>query len=474
MNTEKARRFVDNLWDDEIVPTLSTYIEIPNKSPAFDRDWVKAGYMHDAAKLFERAGQRIPVNGAITRIVELPHRTPLLLVDVPASGGCDGNILCYGHYDKQPEFTGWHDGLGPWQPVIRNDRLYGRGGADDGYALFAALTAIATLDEQGLPHPRCCILIEGCEESGSFDLPFYIDVLQAEIGKPDLLICLDAECGNYDQLWLTTSLRGMVSGTLSAQVLTEGIHSGAAGGIVPSSFRVLRNIIERVENAETGELISALHCPIPPHIHDEVQLAAVTLGETVIDRYPWHERTRPAEEKLEQLLLRNTWYPSLATVGIGGAPDPDGAGNTLRPNTSAKLVFRLPPDVNAKDAAAALQDEFENNPPYDATVSFDVDASESGWSASKLSDSLLESLNKASLTSFGQPMRQMGCGGTIPFMAMLGRQFPNCEFIVTGVLGPHSNAHGPNEFLDIQTGKNVTLSIAAVLSDVAQSSKETG
>ena len=468
MNKNSIEQFVNALWDDEFVPTLSRYIEIPNKSPAFERDWEQKGHMQAAAELLRDAVARIPVKQATTRIVALPNRTPLLYIDVPATQSCAGNILCYGHYDKQPEFTGWETGLGPWKPVIRNDRLYGRGGADDGYAIFATLGAIAALDDQNIGHPRCCVLIEGCEESGSFDLPFYIEALRTEIGEPDLLICLDAECGNYDQLWLTTSLRGLISGTVNVEVLIEGIHSGAAGGIVPSSFRVMRAVLDRVEDAETGRLIEVLHGPIPANIAEEAALAAQTLGRSIIDRYPWHGNTQPASNELADLIVSNTWRPSLATVGLGGAPHPVDAGNTLRPNTCAKLVFRVPPTVDAKAAATTVRDVLEANPPCDASVTFEVEAAETGWFAKPLAPWLAKSLDHASTEFFGSPLRQIGCGGTIPFLAMLERQFPACQFVVTGVLGPHSNAHGPNEFLDIPTVKNVTASMAAVIADTVE------
>ena len=424
--------------------------------------------MQTAAELLLDAIPRIPLKNAESRIFKLPGRTPTILLDVPATHGCPGNVLCYGHYDKQPEFTGWEEGLGPWKAVIRDNRLYGRGGADDGYAIFATLAAISALDDQDIGHPRCCVLIEGCEESGSFDLPFYIDELREFIGKPDLLICLDAECGNYDQLWLTTSLRGLVSGTLHANVLTEGIHSGAAGGIVPSSFRVLRAQLNQIEDAETGQLMDALHGPIPDYVGSEAAAAAETLGPSVIDRYPWHGDTRPDSTDVAELIVRNTWKPSLATVGLGGAPDPETAGNTLRPSTSAKLVFRLPPNVDASRAADAVKHALESKPPCDASVIYDIDAAESGWFAKPLTPSLTEALNRASNEFFGKPLRQIGCGGTIPFLGMLEQKFPECQFVVTGVLGPHSNAHGPNEFLDIPTGKNVTACMASLLRDAAQ------
>ena len=447
MNTEAIRRYVDEAWDDVIVPTLTKYIEIPNKSPAFDADWEHHGHMQDAAELMLEAVPSIPVKNADARIFSLPGRTPVILIDIPATNGCPGNILCYGHYDKQPEFTGWEEGLGPWIPVIRNQRLYGRGGADDGYAIFATLAAISALEDQDIGHPRCCVLIEGCEESGSFDLPFYLAELQDFIGEPDVLICLDAECGNYDQLWLTTSLRGLCSGTLRAQVLTEGIHSGGAGGIVPSSFRVLRAQLERVENAQTGQLIAALHGSIPDYVAHEARDAAETLGRTVVDRYPWHGKTQPNTNDLAKLIVSNTWEPTLATVGIGGAPAPDGAGNTLRPYTEAKLVFRLPPNVDAKRAGTALEEALNADPLCDASVTFEVDAAESGWFAKPLKQPLSQSLERASDAFFGKPLRRIGCGGTIPFLGMLERQFPDCQFVVTGVWVRTQMLTDPTNFL---------------------------
>lgn len=466
MDSELSKEFIDNLWDERIVPTLSEYIKIPAKSPSFDDNWNQNGYIRQAAEMIADAARKIPVKNAAIDVLQLEGRTPLIYIDIPATDSSDSTFLFYGHYDKQPEFEGWHDHLGPWKPVIQNDRLYGRGGADDGYAIFATLAAIAALDEQNVTRPRCVALIEGCEESGSFDLPYYLDHLADLVGKPDLLICLDAECGNYDQLWLTTSLRGMISSTLRVDVLKEGVHSGMAGGIVPSSFRLLRQLIDRIEDQQTGDVFRALTSEIPTHVKEEATLAAKTLGDGVVDRFPWHGTTHANSEDLTQLILQGTWGASLATVGLGGAPPTELAGNTLRPFSSAKLVFRLPPNVNAHQAAEELTQEMASNPPQGASVSFSVDAAETGWHAKPLNDKLTQLLNEASLTHFGKPMRRVGCGGTIPFMAMLGHRYPDCQCVVTGVLGPHSNAHGPNEFLDIPTGKKVTACMAEVVANL--------
>ncbi|MCY4143278.1 MAG: M20/M25/M40 family metallo-hydrolase [Gammaproteobacteria bacterium] len=468
MNVQRIEEIVASHWEGHILDVLTEYITIPNVSPVFDPDWEQNGHMHKAVQLFHDAVEQYSIENIDTRIVEIPQKTPLLFLVVPAMNGGSGNVLLYGHYDKQPEFTGWHAGKGPWIPVLENGRLYGRGGGDDGYALFSSLSAIAALQQTGAPVPRCTIVIEGCEESGSYDLPHYIELLADEIGTPDLVVCLDAECGNYDQLWLTTSLRGMLSGTLNVEILNEGVHSGAAGGIVPSSFRILRSLIERIETSETGQLHDRLYTDIPSWAREQSSEVAATLGHTVIERYPWAREPTAKTDNLSELLISNTWQPSLATVGIGGAPLPQNAGNTLRPSTSAKLVFRLPPNANAGECAEFVKAELERDPNYGAVVEFNCDAAESGWHSKPVSQWLHNSLDRASNHFFSKPYRRMGTGGTIPFMKMLGEQYPNCEFMVTGVLGPHSNAHGPNEFLDLKTGERVTSCVAYVLATLAQ------
>src|SRR2546429_1072441 len=254
LDAKKLGNFVDQCWGDAIVPTLVEYIKIPNKSPSFDPDWAAHGYMEDAVALFERwARAKLPsLPGASLEVVRLPGRTPVIVIDVPGEG--PDTVLLYGHLDKQPEMVGWAEGYGPWIPRLEGDKLYGRGGADDGYAMFGALSALMALQEQGAAHARCVVLIEACEESGSFDLPYYVDHLAQRIGSPSLVVCLDSGCGNYDQLWLTTSLRGMYAAELTVRVLDEGVHSGDASGVVPSSFRIFRQLISRLENETSGEV----------------------------------------------------------------------------------------------------------------------------------------------------------------------------------------------------------------------------
>ena len=464
MDIKQAADFVNNMWDDSIIPEIAEYIKVPNKSPHFDPDWEKHGHMETAVEMLEAWCKTQPIKDMTVEIVRIEGRTPLLFIDIP--GQSDDVVLLYGHYDKQPEFSGWDEDLDPWTPVIKDGKLYGRGGADDGYAVFGSLTAIRTLQEQGVPHAHCVVLVEGCEESGSFDLPFYIDLLEDRIGSPDLVVCLDAECGNYDQLWCTTSLRGNLTGTLRVDVLTEGVHSGTASGVVPSSFRTARQLISRIEDEDSGQiLLEDLHADIPEQRLEQAALAAETLQEMVYEKFPWAVDNPNPSEPYGELMLNNTWRPTLAITGQEGMPDLVNAGNVLLPYTVLKLSFRLPPTVDANDAAVAVKAALEADKPPLAKVEFDADSSMAGWNAPAIATWLESSMQKASDAFFGKPSMYMGTGGTIPFMGMLGERFPEAQFLITGLLGPKSNAHGPNEFLHIETGKRLTCCVAQVLED---------
>lgn len=466
MDARRVEAFVSQKWDDEIIPQLVDYIRIPCKSPMFDADWVEHGYMDQAVALMERWARAQDIAGMRLEVVRLEERTPLIYVEVPAAnGGSDEDcVLLYGHLDKQPEMTGWDPGLGPWTPVIMGDRLYGRGGADDGYAIFGSLTAIKALREQGLPHCRCVILIEACEESGSYDLPAYVDHLAPRIGKPSLVVCLDSGCGNYDQLWCTTSLRGLAGGNLTVRVLHEGVHSGDASGIVPSSFRVLRALLSRVEDEATGRIVvEGMHVEIPAERLDQAREAARVLDTAVYDKFPFLDGMRPMAGDLTELVLNRTWRPALSVTGADGMPALDSAGNVLRPFTAVKLSLRLPPTLDGKRAGELLEAALLQDPPYGAHVTLELEKASSGWDAPPMSPWLAAAIDASSQAFFGRPAMYMGEGGSIPFMGMLGEKFPGAQFMITGVLGPHSNAHGPNEFLHIPMGKRVTACVSHVL-----------
>jgi acetylornithine deacetylase/succinyl-diaminopimelate desuccinylase-like protein len=464
MDEKRLQSFVEQVWEDSAIPVLTEYMRIPNKSPAFDPEWETHGYMRDAVKLLEDWAREHLPQGATLEIVQLPGRTPLMFIEMP--GDSKETILLYGHLDKQPEMLGWAEGTGPWTPVRKGDKLFGRGGADDGYALFAALSAINALRDQTIPHARCVVVIEACEESGSPDLPFYVDHLAARIGEPSLVICLDSGCGDYERLWLTTSLRGMASGSLTIRVLDEGVHSGDASGVVPSSYRILRQLLSRLEDEKTGEILSkALHVEIPEQRIAQAKDAARILGDSLYTKFPFSGHTGPMSHDLAELVLNRTWRPQLAVIGMDGLPTPQNAGNVLLPYATARLSLRLPPTLPGADAGQTLKQLLEDSPPYNSDVRFDGAESASGWNAPALSLWLEEAVVRASKAAFGPAPAYMGEGGSIPFMAMLGEKFPRTQFVVTGVLGPHSNAHGPNEFLHIPTAKRVTIAVASIIAD---------
>jgi acetylornithine deacetylase/succinyl-diaminopimelate desuccinylase-like protein len=455
---------VEGTWDKSIHPALRDYITIPNLSPMFDADWQKNGHMDRAVDLISGWVRSREVPGLTIETIRADGRTPLIYMEVP--GDSDETVLLYGHLDKQPPMEGWSEGLGPWTPVDRDGKLYGRGGADDGYAAFAAVTAIQALKEQKMPHARCVILIEGCEESGSADLPYYIEALQDRIGSPNLVICLDSGCGNYDQLWVTTSLRGVVGGVLTISVLTEGVHSGDGSGIIPSSFRILRLLLSRLEEEKTGKILPGeFSVDIPGQRIGQASKAAQVLGTSVYDKYPFIGSTKPISSDATELTLNRTWQPQLEITGADGFPHVRQAGNVLRAMTAMKLSLRIPPTADAVAATEHMKKLLESDPPYDARITFEPDTPAGGWNAPALAPWLEESARTASTEFFGKEACYMGEGGSIPFMGMLGEKFPEAQFLITGVLGPQSNAHGPNEFLHILTAVRLTCCTSKILAD---------
>ena len=464
MNTEQLFSTIDSFWDLYITPTLKEYIKIPNKSPSFDPNWEENGHMNKVVDLaVEWTNKHKPKNSTLS-VKQSKKRTPIILLDIP--GDKNGNILMYGHLDKQPEMEGWDNGTGPWTPIIKNDKLYGRGGADDGYALFSSIAAINALKKQNISLPRILILIEFCEESGSPDLPHYMNLCSDIIKSPDLVICLDSGAGDYKRFWTTTSLRGLIGASLKVEVLTEGVHSGGASGHVPSSFRIARQLLSKIENQETGDiLLDELKTNIPNHRIKETKKLVSILGNEVVEEFPWKETMQPSTVDNVEGVLRRTWKPALSVVGADGLPPSSNAGNVLRPYTKLQLSMRIPPMVDPITAQKAMKKALTENPPYNAKITLDFEEGASGWNAPETKQWLLNAMNKYSKIFYGKPSCSLSEGGTIPFMAMLGKQFPEAQFIITGVLGPGSNAHGPNEFLHIPYAKKLTACVASILSE---------
>lgn len=464
MTRDKLKRYIDDTWDDSAVPALKEFIAIPAKSPAFDPDWEANGYLGKALALAENWCRDRALDNAEIRIVSEPGKTPVLLVDVAATAKDDDTTtLFYGHLDKQPEAEGWDDNKGPWTPVVEDNKLYGRGGADDGFSVFTAVTAIKALQSQGTAHGRCVILIETCEESGSFDLDYYLNRLADAIGRPDLVICLDSGVTDYERFWFSVSLRGVVSGRLSVSMLTHGIHSGRSGRAA-SSFRIMRQLLDRVEDARTGEiLLREFHTEIPEELLARVRETADLAGDNILTGLPLVQGGRPMADTPEELLINSSWKPMLAYIGADGFPPAGTAGNVLRPFSALQLSVRTPPTVDADLAAAALKSALEADPPYGADVRFSGIETAKGWRMPPMGDALFKRVEDTARTVFGHPPGYVVQGGTIPLMNMLSERFPGAKFIVTGVLGPHANAHGPNEFLHLPYVKKLTLAVAGII-----------
>jgi acetylornithine deacetylase/succinyl-diaminopimelate desuccinylase-like protein len=478
-DTRALAAFSETAWSQRILPQLKDYVAIPAKSPMFDADWEQHGLIdrvvRDAAQWIEQ--RRVP--GLTLEVIKLDGRTPVLFFEIAATrpapvSGTAPTVVMYGHLDKQPEFTGWRSDLGPWTPKVEDDKLYGRGGADDGYAVYAAVSAVEALKAQGVAHPRIVGLIESCEESGSGDLPAYLELLKDRLGDVSLVVCLDSGAGNYEQLWLTTSLRGNLTGTLKVEILTEGIHSGDASGLVPSSFRILRHVLDRLEDSATGRLLPAsFHCEIPASRREQARAAAKILGDEMWKRMPWAcgadgAPALPTTTDPVEGLLNRTWRPTLSVTGVEGFPALRDAGNVLRPYSAFKLSLRLPPLVDAADAALKLKALLEDNAPYHAKVTFQPDGrvgayGATGWNAPELDPWMEQALEAASRAQFDAPLGYIGQGGTIPLMNLLQAGFPKSQMMVCGVLGPKSNAHGPNEFLHLPYARRLTAAVAQVI-----------
>ena len=478
MDQATVRDEIARTWAGDVVPSLSGLVAIPALSPQFDASWQAAGQLRAAVDhVASWAGSR-DLAGARHEVVELEGRSPLLLIDVPASGAAagPGTVLLYGHLDKQPALGEWSAGLAPWRAVLRDGRLYGRGAADDGYSGYAAVTALEAVRAAGGSHSRAVILLETGEESGSPDLPAYLEHLADRLGQVSLVICLDAGGGSdYKRLWLTSSLRGVVNATVTVRVLEAGVHSGIASGIVPSSFRIMRQLLDRLEDSATGAVrLPEMNVPIPAQRRTDAAAFAALEPDAIGRGIPFVTGMSAASPDLVELILNNTWRPTLSVIGADGLPESKLAALVLRPSTSLRLSFRTPPTADTAAAQAALVKTLTTDVPYGAQVDVTDFVTLSGWSAPAPSPWLSAALDDLTGSVFSEPYRQMGLGGGIPFMEMLGRRYPDADFVVTGAIGMDSNMHVPDEWLNIPYAEQVTAAVARILDAHARvSSRDT-
>jgi acetylornithine deacetylase/succinyl-diaminopimelate desuccinylase-like protein len=461
MDKQLLQTFINDFWNKKALPGLCEFIKIPNQSPEFDNNWEKNGYMDDAANtVIEWCKENSPKEMKIENL-QTPGRTPFIVITIP--GNINKNILFYGHIDKQPPGKGWDDDLGPYKPTIKNNRIYGRGTVDDGYAVFTAITAVLALQRQNIDHPNIQIMLEASEESGSIDLPFYLENFSEKIHNPDRLICLDSGCGDYKRLWLTTSLRGMLSGKLTVKVLTEGVHSGLAGGIIPSTSSILIQQLQKITNHDFSVKLPELQAIIPSLRQKQIKDIAKILGISVYKDMPFSKGVEPLSKDIEILLQKQAWGNACEIIGIDGIPSIAAAGNVHIAEVSTKISIRLPPTCSAVLAANAVKTNIEKASPYNTKTSFTITSANDGWHGSEESKEDQELFSRCSKDFFGNDCAYMGEGGSIPIINLLSQKFPKAKCIVTGVLGPHGNAHGPNEFLSITAVKKFSACISSIL-----------
>ena len=472
---EQVRASIGAKWDAEVVPLMAEYIKIPNQSPHFDPDYATNGLQEQAMNMLVEWARKQPIKGMTSELLEEKGKTPFFLVNIPAfspdgavaAAEGEKTLLMYGHMDKQPPMTPWSDGLGPYEPVLRDGKLYGRGGADDGYAICASLLTVLAMQEAGIAHGRVAVIVEACEESGSYELPAWVEKVRGKLGDVDLVVCLDSGAVTYERLWMTTSLRGVAIATLSVSTMDEAQHSGIAGGVCPDSFRIARSLLNRVEDAETGDvLVPEMHCEIPQQV--KTAFEALTAEKMLADEYTGGFPVLPGvafeKKNVTDLALRNFWSPSVTVTGADGLPSVTNAGNVVRTNTTLKLSCRTAPTVDAAKAGAALCKKLTENPPEGAKVEAKIVGASSGWAAPPLEPWLETAVNDATATFFAPVPKagMIGQGGTIPFMGMLGEMFPTAQFVISGVLGPAANAHAPNEFLHVDFGKRINMCMVEV------------
>lgn len=451
-------------FERDALDTLLAYGEIPCLSPMYDAAWRENGHLDAAVELLAGWARARRLANFSVDVERLEGRTPLLVVTVEATASGTGTAVLYGHLDKQPPLGDWSEGLAPFQPTRVGDRLYARGLADDGYSTFSALLALEALEDAGTPHSRVVVLIEASEESGSPDLVAYLEHLSAHLGDVRFMVCLDSGALTYDRLWVTTSLRGIVNVALTVGVLSRGQHSGAVSGVAPSSFRILRQLLDRVEDSATGEiLVRELIEEIPTEHVEAARATAEEFGDVTVADLPLLDGVVPMGASAAERILRSTWYPTLSVVGMGGVPLPEIAGNVLRASTTAVLSFRLAPTSDANDAARAIVSTLATNPPEGAAVEVDLIQAADGWMAPPLAPWLDDALADASRSAFGREAAFTGEGGSIPFLASLAARYPEAAFVATGVLGPDSNAHGIDEMLDLPTAVAVTNAVSHLL-----------
>lgn len=469
MDKAATDRNIDERWDDWYVKGLCDFIRVPNLSPNYDAEFLTNGKIEQAMEVVDNYINQLQIEGISKRVFQPAGSAPLVVYVIEGTQGCTTNVMLYGHLDKQPWMDGWDEGLSPTEPVFRGEYLYGRGGADDGYSAFSCTLAIKNLQLQGVKLPRCALVLETEEESGSANLLQLVDLAKDFIGKPDYCFCMDSGAFDYNQLWLTSSLRGITIVELKVEFGKSGYHSGEVGGIIPETFRIVRALLDRIDDPQTGRVCEDFHVEIPQWARDEAQFMANLSGHAMHKKYEYHEQCVPMEhENLSEMYLNNTWRPNLSITGAAGLPDTAIAGNVVRASTTVKLSLRLPPTSNPKEAEAKLIEKLTTNVPYNAKVTIKGGHAGQGWCMKEAAPWLMSAIKKSGYDFFdGKDTGTYGMGGSIPILSELERMNADTIVVAMGLIGPKANAHAPNECINLDYAKKLTKALSHLIAEVA-------
>ena len=469
MDTQQCVDYCTQAWSEGgyALEGLKGIIRIPNLSPGYDKEYFTNGLVYQALHYMADWVKAQGLKNCNVRTFEEPNKEPLLLVDIGAT--TDKNVLpvlTYGHLDKMPHLdpAGWSEGLSATNPVVRNDKVYGRGTNDDCYEGFVVVTAVKYLEEHNIPHPRVIMLMETGEESGDEEIVRYLHKLRPELGDVGVVLVIDAEAEDYKTLWCCKSLRGVAMGVLTVEHLRQPCHSGMATGLVPDTFRICRMLLSRLEDEQTGEVkLKEAHVDIPEAARQQLHSIAQQLGEScveIVDRLPGAQLL---STDLTQLLINKAWLPGLAVTGQDGLPVLEQGSNVIRTKTALKLSMRLPPGVDSKKFNLLMKQVLEADPPYGARVQYEIVDGGDGWYGKDFNEVTASSLSRASQAVFGQDPLFYGEGGSIPLCNLLEELWPNAEIIVTGAAGVDSNAHGFDESLNLPYTSKFTAVLTSFL-----------
>lgn len=476
------KKFIHDSMELMVIPAICEFIKIPNQSRNYDPDWKSAKLQLQACDFAMKYAQNLNVKGLKMQLVhENEERTPFIFVEIPAFDGVNSiedpptskTVVLYGHLDKQPPLTDqWSEGLYPYIPVRKGNKLYGRGGADDGYAFFACTTVIKALQVSGKPHPRFVLMFETDEESSSKDMVYYMGKFKDQIGDPEVIFCFDSGTTDYDHLTLTTSLRGCLALKMRVSVLKNGVHSGDGGGVIPSSFRIMRKILNEFEDPDTGELIPELYVDIPPEKYSQASSLLKKMGGDIDYKFPFEEGVQKMGKTPLENYINRVWKPQLAITGMSGLPSTAKAGNVLLPYTEALISMRLPPTLDAEKAAEDVSNFLDSLEILNhATFKYEFLVKSSGYVVPDYSNKLLETLRTAGAQAFLKPLLLSGDGISIPFMKMINEVYPSVPIVMAGVLGPESNAHCPNEMLRVDYLEKLMVSMGLIFADLSSTNQ---